>query len=338
MSTQIEWKNIFYFLCYAIEDLKYLNVSNTDIENVYCTNDLLAVLLTKSFDIAYKNGMMTKTKRTEIVTDKVRGKINITKSIQTGAYARGKMVCEINIRDIDDELNRIIKASMNVLLSCDKISDNKINKKNKLGINRRLTLLSNVSNTRVDMSNFNKLHNIPEWYKPVINVCKLIIQDFIAKDNGGRRLLCIDDSHRLCYIYQHFLLNFLKKELKDCKVQALSFKNGKLITDVCIENIRTNRALILDAKWYNSNYNEVSQIAQVNMYIDAYKDERDKCKEVNGLVLFAHTDSNEELLRMPFTDNRTGTTKEITARCLAVNIEFEELKHNIIEVVKQYIH
>lgn len=333
----IKWKNIFYFLSYAVEDLKYLKDSNVDYENIESTNDLLAVLLYKSFNTAYRNGFIKKYVQKEIVTDRPRGKINISKSIITGAYGKGKLVCKVYENNIDNIYNQIIKASINVLLSCNKNSNNKMNEKNKIEINKCMQLLIGVSNVNIGLNTINTLNNIPEWYKPVLAVCKLIIQDFIAKDNGGRRLLSINDENRLSYIYQHFLLNLLKKELKNCRVSAPSFKNGACRLDICVENKENDKVLILDAKWYNEITNEMSNIAQVNMYIDAYRDEKTKYTDVNGIVLFAHTTLDKILKQMPFSDNKTGIEKSIIARTLPVNIEFEDLKTKVVSIVNEFI-
>ena len=81
----------------------------------------------------------------------------------------------------------------------------------------------------------------------------------------------------------------------------------------------------------------MSNIAQVNMYIDAYRDEKTKYTDVNGIVLFAHTTLDKILKQMPFNDNKTGIEKSIIARTLPVNIEFEDLKTKVVSIVNEFI-
>lgn len=332
--SKLVWQNIYYMLCYCVDELAYFNDAYIDYEELNGTHDLLAALLCNSFELLYKNGYIKEYNKEQIITSKPRGRVNIPKSIEKGSIGSAKLVCNVSNIGIDSELNRIIKASFSILIESNKLVDDKINKNLMAKLYRYREMLDNVSDIEISLRELYSITELPEWYRPIFTVCKLIWNDWIAFDKeGNHRLLELNDNKRLCYIWQKYLLEFCKREYSKYKVHNPVFGEGRhqWRTDLIIENKRNKFALIADAKWYEASDMSTDNINQVNAYESKYIH---KCPEYStvGLVVYASSDKTT-IFEPEMMDNG----KTVTEVLININQNKELLERDIKNIINKYL-
>lgn len=255
LKQEINYKNIYYMITYCVDELKYFDDANIKYEELKGTHDLLATLLNNAFDIVYRDGYIKTYSKSEIITDKPRGRLNIPKSIISGAAGKGRINCEVYSLDTNNKLNQIMKAAFTVLINSNSIIDDKISEELLIGLYHRRELLGQITDIEITYELWLNLSNIPEQYKSVIAVAKLILNEWIAKDEDGNfRVLELSDKKRLCYIWEKYLRTFITNNYPKYRVSKQCMKEttgDNREPDIIIKDTHNKRLLILDAKWYN---------------------------------------------------------------------------------------
>ena len=334
-TSKLWWSNIYYMICYCVEELSYFKDAYIDDEEINGTNDLLATLLCRAFELLYKNGYIKDYNQEQVVTDKPRGRLNIPKSVSSGQLGRAKLVCNVSNIGIDTQLNRIIKASFSVLIESDKANDDKMNRNLKAKLYRYIGMLDNVSDVQVSLNELYEITEVPEWYKPIFAVCKLIWGDWIALDKeGNNRLFELNDRNRLAYIWQKFLFNLAKKELPEYKVYRPSFPGIRhnWNTDLVIEDTANKYALIADAKWYEKSAMSTANMSQVNTYESKYLHKYSD-RQTDGLVIYASDNDTTVFSPEPMDNGKT-----VTEILINVNQDSEHMKNDILNIFRSYMN
>ena len=343
---RIKWSNIYYMLCYCVEELSYFKDAYIDDEEINGTNDLLATLLCRAFELLYKNGYIKDYNQEQVVTDKPRGRLNIPKSVSSGQLGRAKLVCNVSNIGIDTRLNRIIKSSFSVLIESDKANDDKMNINLKAKLYRYRGMLDNVSDVQVSLKELYEITEVPEWYKPIFAVCKLIWGDWIALDKeGDNRLFDLKDRNRLCYIWQKYLLHFSQKYFNQLTVSNPTYIDGWKIDkngskqprqrhlDLLINDKYNKKAVIADAKYYNSGDGDsVSNRDQVNTYCDIFYNNHMDYK-ITGLLLIA---SDRCTGHIGGKDGNNGI--EINSYTININQDKDNMESDIIDIIESYLN
>ena len=331
---KINWYNIYYMLCYCVDELAYFNDAYIDYEEINGTHDLLASLLCKAFELLYKNGYIKDYNQEQIITNKPRGRINVPKSVSSGQLGKAKLVCNVSNIGIDTQLNRIIKASFSILIESNKLVDDKIDRNLMAKLYRYREMLDNVSDVQISLKELYEITDISEWYKPIFAVCKLIWNDWIAFDSeGNHRLLELNDRSRLWIIWQKYLFNLAKKELTEYKVHRPSFTGIRhnWNTDLVIEDATNKYALIADAKWYEASAMSTANMSQVNTYESKYLHKYSD-RQTDGLVIYA-SDNNTKVFSPEHMDNG----KTVTEILINVNQDSESMKNDILNIFRSYM-
>ena len=296
-AHKIEWKNIYYMICYCVDELKYFSEDLIQQEEIKGTHDLLAQLLINSFEILYRNGYIKRYRQETIVTDKPYGKIDIPESIRTGNYEQGKLVCIVDTMDINNKLNQIIKAAFTVLIESNNIIDDKISDKLLSKLYYFRDMLKGVDSIDITYKLISSKTDIPEWYKPIFAVCKMVLSDWLALDEtGNTRLLELNDRERLCYIWEKFVRNFLAKELpKYYSVSKPSYRMSakkRANPDILIHCDNTDKVVVADCKWYDSGEQTNANMYQAVSYGEIVSVEY-ATKEVTSILIYASNDSTQ---------------------------------------------
>jgi 5-methylcytosine-specific restriction endonuclease McrBC regulatory subunit McrC len=174
-DTIMEDKNIRKKIIKILEKnemVKRILLENKNNESI---SELLAILLMQTLDIVYREGGHMQKVDVIIVTDKPRGKIELARSIQCGAYFEGKLVCVICEKTIDNKYMRLIKFVMKTLLQYEKIDHIKMSEHVKYQFIARLDKLKKVSEIRYDSSMLGM--NVPRCYGAIMVVCKAILEE-----------------------------------------------------------------------------------------------------------------------------------------------------------------
>ena len=133
LMNKIPIKNIYYMLAYAFTNLKFddiKNISAEKFENIY---NLFAAILSESIGKLLKQGIYREYINHSENLSTVRGKINLSNTIQNFFAGRRKIFCEFDELSENNLFNRILKK-------------------------RELYFFANVEEIRIDLIRRENLH------------------------------------------------------------------------------------------------------------------------------------------------------------------------------------
>lgn len=339
-------KNIYYMLCYAADELKYMSIGDIRFEDTSGIDDLLAILMLKAYDIWEADKPSRGYKRKENVLDHVRGSIEAYESYVSGALYRGKIICKYFELDIDTDVNRVIKLAMNLMI---KRGDNVSNQyRNELLL--RYRSLNKI--TLIDIKEYYRISRkrieSPIYYKPILSASKIVIESVLASNNSSEQLtelFKLEDDKRYQYIFEKFVRNFYKDTFKNAETQvgrhkhvvADTYNINRITKEPDVEIAQSGKALIIDTKWYTGDANS-SNISQIITYATLYVNtQRSKgitdIKDITGVLLYAKNveDSIDSYETMPIYLGNTILNLE--QKVINMDDNFESIKANLLKIV-----
>lgn len=339
----IKIKNIYYMLSYAfysLNDDKYNKIQTEEFEN---TSELFAEILAIGVVKQIKQGLVKDYIDVTETTSSIRGKIEITDSINSQVFLKKQLTCTYDEFSVNCYLNQILKSTMNLLLKSDISTSRKKKLKNILRYFSEVDLidLKDVNwKIRFDRNNQN--------YRMLIGVCYLTVKGLLqTTKKGDVKLMNFLDDQLMNRLYEKFILNYYKKEYPSINASASQIKwqldDGedyllpRMQSDIMLEYL--DRVLIIDAKYYKNtlqSYYDVNTIHSGNLYqVFTYVKNKQievPDSEVLGMLLYARTD--EELLPNN-TYKMSGNS--ISVKTLDLNQDFNLIKKQLDEIAFDYL-
>ena len=335
-------QNIYYMLSYAfkvLQEKSYRDIETEKFENVA---DLLSEILIKGVKRELKRGILKGYVDTEDTLSTIKGKINISETINHQTLINNKVVCKYDEFTENVYLNKIIKTTMQYLLHSDISKERKKRLKNILAYFKEVDTLDVYDiNWKI---NYNKNN---QNYRMLIYICNFIIKGLLqTTKNGKTRLLDFADDQKMSSLYEKFILEYYKKEYPEINAKA-SFINWQLDNgfDLFLPQMRSditlskgNKILIIDAKYYGDNlehYYDSNKISSDNIYqIFTYvknKAFENPDNNVSGMLLYAKTEAQIQ----PDADYQmSGNT--ISVKTLDLNQPFINIKKQLDDIIKKY--
>ncbi len=341
-------RNIYYMLCYSFygerlnqKDESFLG--EEAFENIYNLFSLLLCLVLKK---EIKRGMHKEYIDTDDELTTIKGKINITKTINNNSLINRKVYCDFDEYSENCLLNQVIKTTLFYLIKSPKIG--KMTKKEIKRLINYFPTVDIIIDTRLikwDMIRFNR-NNIS--YKFVVDLCKLILKGLIVSDKKGNNKFkeFLDDTS-IDTIYENFIKEYYRKHYPEFKATSRRFKLNDQIsmnyipeqkTDITLEY--DNRMLIIDAKFYNKILTnnrfdpKCKTISSDNIHqILTYVDNRDPYKEGNvyGMLLYAQT-VDEPSIELAYKLN----LHKIMVRTLDLNEQWESISDRLNRIALDF--
>lgn len=324
---------------YALNDDKYKKVETEEFEN---TSELFAEILAIGVSKQIKQGLVKDYIDVNEVTSSIRGKINITESINSQSFLKRQLDCTYDEFSVNCYLNQILKSTMVLLLKSDISTSRKKRLKNILRYFDEVDLIDvNSINWKIRFDRNN------QTYRMLIGVCYLTIKGLLQSESSGDvKLMKFVDDQLMSRLYEKFLLNYYKKEHPELSVSSSQIKwqlddeedylLPRMQSDVMLEYL--NKVLIIDAKFYKnttqSNYG-VNMVHSGNLYqIFTYvknKQIESSGFDVSGMLLYAKTD--EEVLPNN-TYKMSGNS--ISVKTLDLNKDFTLIKEQLDGIIEDY--
>lgn len=340
----IKIQNIYYMLSYAFTILNkkgYQNLATEEFENIA---DLYAAILIKGVSTQLKNGLHHEYVEYNDSLKVIRGKINVTQSIQNLDMMNKRMNCTYEGFSINTYMNQILKTTMITLLNVE------ISKERKKNLKRLLLYFDKVETIdyRNIQWNFNFTRN-NQTYKMLLSICKLIHDGVLQSEKSGyKQLMTFEDEQQMSRLYEKFILEYYKKEYPQLTVTAShipwSIEEASSLemlpimkSDIMITYKK--RCLIIDAKYYKNtlnNYFETKKIHSANLYqIFTYvKNQsvnlKDKDITVSGMLLYAKTDENV----IP-DDTFQMSGNQVSVKTLDLNQDFKVITEQLNQIVEK---
>ena len=332
----IRVRNLFHMLAYAFSALTeqgYRALATEDFDNAA---ELCAAILERGVSLQLKRGLGQEyVNRTE-ARSSLRGTIKVTESVKSQAIWRRQLVCTYDEFSVDTTMNRVIKATVALLVRSD------ISRARKKSLKKLMVFFADVREIDLHAVEWNMRYDRNNrTYRMLMAVCWLVVKGLLqTQSDGSVRMMDFFDEQRMSRLYEKFILEYYRKEHPHLHASASfidwvlddNFSHGlpKMRSDVTLS--AGGRVLIIDAKYHTSTmqtYYEKQSVKSENLYqIFVYVKNKQAAleragdgTEVSGMLLYAATD---EEVQPDATYRMSGN--RISATTLDLDRPFEEIR------------
>lgn len=343
-------KNIYYMLSYAFQVLKQEDYQKVKGEKFEKIHDLFAAILEKGVSRQIKQGLYREYVPVREELSVMRGKLNINDTIALKVQKKQKLACEFDEFSEDNLYNQILKVTIHRLIHAKDVDD-----KRRQALKKVIVFFGNVKLIQPDHIPWNRLiyQRNNRNYELLLNICYLLNKDMLqTTEDGSYKLLAFSDE-LMNMLFQRFVFEYFKQDYSDefyvsspiLKWCDKKIDENPLIkflpdmrTDIVLRKKDTNKALIIDTKYYGKilteNYGK-SIIRPEHLYqIFAYVKNMDKenTGNVSGLLLYAKTQDEVFLDGKPFVIGNNS----IGAKTLDLNCEFEKIRQQLDDIAQSF--
>ena len=339
-------RNLYYMLAYAFSVLnksEYRALAAEDFDNAA---ELCAAILERGVSLQLKRGLGQEyVNRTEALSS-LRGKIEVTDSVKSQAIWRRQLVCSYDEFSVDTTMNRVIKATVALLVRSD------ITRARKKSLKKLMVFFADVRDIDLHTVDWNMRYDRNNrTYRMLMAVCWLVVKGLLqTQSDGSVRMMDFFDEQRMSRLYEKFILEYYRREHPKLRASAPhidwvlddNFSHGlpKMRSDIMLS--ARGRVLIIDAKYYTSTMQsnfDKRTVHSGNLYqIFAYVKNKqiaferaEESVEVSGMLLYAATDED---IQPDATYRMSGN--RISARTLDLDRPFEEIRAQLDGIVEEY--
>lgn len=333
-------------LAYAFQTLQgrgYRDIAAEEFEN---TADLLAEILARGVSLQIKRGLGREYVECEKALSSPRGKIELSESWKTRSILRRQLVCSYDEFSTDTRMNRILKATIVLLIRSD------IGRTRKKTLRRLLPYFADVGDADLSGEDWRmRFNRNNQTYCMLMNVCWLIVKGLLqTQKDGSHRMMDFLDEQRMSHLYEKFILEYYRREHPELSVGApyisWALDDGfddmlpAMHTDITLAQGRI--VLIIDAKYYSRSMQQrfdkrsvhSGNLYQIFTYVKNKEAELASTSEphsVSGMLLYAKTD---EEIQPDGVYQMSGN--QISVRTLDLNREFSEIAAQLDEIANDH--
>ena len=332
----IRVRNLFHMLAYAFSALTeqgYRAVATEDFDNAV---ELCAAILERGVSLQLKRGLGQEYVNRSEARSCLRGKIEVTESVKSQAVWRRQLVCSYDEFSVDTTMNRVIKATVALLVRAD------ISRARKKSLKKLMVFFADVRDIDLHRVDWNmRYHRNNRTYRMLMAVCWLVVKGLLqTQSDGSVRMMDFFDEQRMSRLYEKFILEYYRREHTPLRAGA-SFVEWALDDGMSegLPAMRSDitlsaggRVLIIDAKYYAAtmqrNFDKRSvhsgNLYQIFAYVknkQAALERAGESVEVSGMLLYAATDEDVQ----PNAKYRMSGN-QIGVRTLDLDRPFEEIR------------
>ena len=323
-------------LAYAFSVLnksEYRALATEDFDNAA---ELCAAILERGVSLQLKRGLGQEYVSRSEARSSLRGKIEVTESVKSQAIWRRQLVCSYDEFSVDTTMNRVIKATVALLVRSD------ISRARKKSLKKLMVFFADVRDIDLHTVDWNmRYHRNNRTYRMLMAVCWLVVKGLLqTQRDGTTRMMDFFDEQRMSRLYEKFILEYYRREHPQLRASASfiewalddSMSEGLPAMRSDITLSARGRVLIIDANYYastmQSNFDKRT-VHSANLYqIYAYVKNKQiaferagESVEVSGMLLYAATD---EEVQPDATYRMSGN--QIGVRTLDLDRPFEEIR------------
>lgn len=245
--------NLLYWLSYSDRiKIPFIN-TDMDLSNIDDFLEILIYIFSKyTCELIYNKPYNTY-EEVEEELDFLKGRLNtssyIKENLGTGRWH--KFNCTHDPFKYNNKFNKIIKFVSNMLLN---ISNNKDNIYYLQKINFILDEVDDIVCSIYDCKDV-ILSRLNEEYRVILNFCEMFLSSTsMLKSNGN-------DNFNFCFLipmeilYEDFVFNFIKRNLKDKYKEIKKQKSNLFLADLYVNNEFSHRAFNLKQDIFLKDYN-----------------------------------------------------------------------------------
>lgn len=342
----IRIQNIYHMLAYAFQTLQgqgYRDVAAEEFDN---TADLLAEILARGVSLQLKRGLGREYVDREEALSSPRGKIELSESLKTRSILRRQLVCSYDEFSTDTRMNRILKATIVLLVRSG------IDKARKKALRRLLPYFADVDDVDPSGEDWHMCFDRNnQTYRMLMNVCWLVAKGLLqAQEDGSLRMMDFLDEQRMSHLYEKFILEYYRREHPELSAGApyisWALDDGfddmlpAMHTDITLARGRT--VLIIDAKYYSRATQQQfdnrsvhsGNLYQIFTYVKNKEAELASIPgphSVSGMLLYAKTDED---VQPDGVYQMSGN--QISVRTLDMNQPFETIRLQLDSIAEEH--
>ena len=189
----IRVRNVFHMLAYAFSALReqgYRAVATEDFDNAA---ELCAAILERGVSLQLKRGLGQEyVNRTE-ARSSLRGAIKVTESVKSQAIWRRQLVCSYDEFSVDTTMNRVIKATVALLVRAD------ISRARKKSLKKLMVFFADVRDIDLHRVDWNmRFERNNRTYRMLMAVCWLVVKGLLqTQSDGATRMMDFFDEQRM---------------------------------------------------------------------------------------------------------------------------------------------
>ncbi len=260
MAKEIPIQNLYYLLCYAWDQLAEGALIDIKASDSKSLSELFARVLARGTQHLVKRGFDRGYLVRSEETPRLRGRFNLSESMQRLSWRQGRMVCEFDELDHNIIHNRILKTTI-----LDVLQAGGLEKETRDLLREQAATLRHIDRVHITSSIFRRvhLHRNNRFYRFLLNVCELIHDSRLPEQQDGKTRFrdFIRDPKRMPYLFESFVKNFYAREQRKFRVGRVQFKwvaigaeeslavLPVMKTDVSLWS--KERSIILDCKFYS---------------------------------------------------------------------------------------
>ena len=286
LLDSINYKNIYYLLLYAYQNLKEANLAWVETQQYESLHDLFAGIFVHGITAQVKRGFHREYVKHEGVFPTALGQVNVAETIKQQTLITGRLVCSYEDFLSNSLPNQALKSVILLL-----IKQGKIKEKNRESLRKLLLYFSDtkiISPNSIQWSMI-KTHRANSIYRMLLGVCKLIVNGLVYSDENGILKLkdMFETGEHLSQIYEKAILSYYTKHFLYCYPKKVNMQlDGGFCFDICLQ--RENRFLLLDTKYYQK---EISPDLVRTTRIKT----RNQSQVITAILLCPKTDDTEDI-------------------------------------------
>lgn len=301
-------------------------------ENYASMTDLFASILLKGIKSQLKRGVIREYNQTEEITHNIRGKIDITKSINANYTVTRKLSCNYDELTIDSKPNQIIKATLKLL------HKNRTSTKNKREINSILMFFAEVSDIKISEINWNiHFNSTNKTYRFLITMCNLVVYGLDNIQVGDSSTIeNFFDSESMEVLFKQFVIEYYKRHYKLYRVhspriewniqgeQAASHIFPDMRSDLFISNYEKKAIFLIQ---YNKNTFDDEDIFK--LYSMVKNVDANNTGDISGVLLIASSNNTTHT-----NEDFTIGKNKVLVRTIDLNLEFTHIQTQLESTIK----
>ena len=341
MSKNIIISNVYYMLSYAYQNLQqdiYNQIASESFDSVV---DLFAAILAKAVATQLKRGLSKGyIERNEVIAE-LKGKINISESIQLKLRSDHRLSCMYDELSENHYMNRILKTTSEVLILAPDVK-----RVNKDELKKSLLLMSAIDTLNLSAINWQRFqyHRNNSAYQMLMGICYLVLNDLLLTTTPGEhKLMSFFDDQKMHKLFERFTLAYycrhytgLDAESKRINWNTTGNTNHlpSMQSDIMLQekwvNNKNQKKLIIDTKFYGKimqSQHDFESLRSGHLYqIYAYVKNEDttQSKLVDGMLLYAKTAEGTIPNEQYVLDG-----SRISVRSLDLNLPFRNISEQL---------
>lgn len=300
-------QNVYYLLLYAWNALEETDTRILAAEPETKVLDLLASVLNGGINRLLRQGLDRAYLSRHEAIPGVRGRLDLSATIKADLLRRAQTVCEFNELSHDVLHNRILKATLRLLLRTNGL-DSDLREPLRATWHR----LHEVADIRLTDRSFRRvqLYRNNRIYSFLLDVCKLLYKNLIPNEVTGQFTFrnFVRDEKRMRRLFERFVCNFYRHHAGEYGVdpELLRWENSTgsaedlaflpaMRTDVTLR--RPGQVLVIDAKYYRQTLQcyrgretvRSGHLYQLFAYLKNIAAKTGSNTEVEGMLLYPLT-------------------------------------------------